>query len=178
MNPAQLHGYMAEFSDADELLAAARAIHRAGYRKVDAYTPYPVDDLADSLGHRFTAIPFIVLIGGIMGGLGGYFLQWYAMAYDYPLNIGGKPLNSWPMYIPVTFELTILCASLAGFLGFIILNKFPQPYHPVFNAPEFEFVSRDKFMLCISSDDPKFDRNKTRRDLSALRPDNLIEVPK
>lgn len=178
MNPAQLHGYMAEFSDADELLAAARAIHRAGYRKVDAYTPYPVDDLADSLGHRFTAIPFIVLIGGIMGGLGGYFLQWYAMAYDYPLNIGGKPLNSWPMYIPVTFELTILCASLAGFLGFIILNKFPQPYHPVFNAPEFEFVSRDKFMLCISSDDPKFDLNKTHRDLAALSPDNLIEVPK
>lgn len=178
MNGSRLHGLMAEFSDANELLRAAGTIYRAGYRKIDTYTPYPVDDLASTLGHRFTAIPFIVLLGGIMGGVGGYFLQWYAMAYDYPLNIGGKPLNSWPMYIPVTFELTILCASLAGFLGMLILNKYPQPYHPVFNAPEFESVSRDKFMLCISADDPKFDLHKTRSDLADLNPDNLIEVPK
>jgi len=178
MNEGELYGVMAEFPNASALLWAAKSTYREGYRNVDAYTPYPVDDLASALGHRFTAVPFITLLGGIAGGLGGYFLQWYAMAYDYPLNIGGKPLNSWPMYIPVTFELTILCASLAGFFGMLILNKFPQPYHPVFNAPEFAGVSQDKFMLCISASDPKFEPAKTRHFLAGLNPECLIEVPK
>jgi hypothetical protein len=176
MNRQALYGVVAEFSSAEDLLRAARKAYGNGYRELDAFTPYPVDELAAALGHRFSSIPLIVLLGGIFGCLGGYFMQWYAMAYDYPINIGGKPFNSWPMFIPVTFELTILCASLAGFFGMLLLNKYPQPYHPIFNAPGFEKASRDKFLLCISARDPKFERGMAEQFLAGLKPDQIISV--
>ncbi len=102
-------------------------------------------DWPEALGHKWTAVPFIVLIGGICGGLGGYFMEWYSMAVDYPINIAGRPFNSWPAFIPITFELTILAAALAAIIGMLALNRLPQPHHPVFNVPGFERASTDRF---------------------------------
>jgi hypothetical protein len=178
MNPrANIYGLMAEFGGDQEILAATRSAYDHGFRKMDAFAPFPVDGLAEALGRKKTSIPLIVLAGGISGGLGGYFLQWYAMAVSYPLNIGGRPLNSWPMFIPITFELTILSAAFAAIIGMLALNKLPLPYHPLFNVPEFERASSDKFFLCIEADDPKFDLKETRRFLEMLKPESIMEVP-
>jgi hypothetical protein len=169
---------MAEFADGKEILAAAKSAYENGYRKLDAFTPFPVDGLAESLGRKKPLIPLIVLSAGIFGGLGGYFMQWYAMAVDYPINVGGRPLNSWPAFVPITFELTILSAALAAFVGMLALNKLPEPHHPVFNAPDFERASTDKFFLCIEAGDPKFDLQATRMFLETLQPENILEVAK
>lgn len=171
-----MHGLMAEFAGEVELLAATKSAYDAGYRKMDAYAPFPVEALAEALGRKGTAVPLIVLVGGICGGLGGYFLQWYAMAVSYPLNIGGRPLNSWPLYIPITFELTILSAAFAAIIGMLALNRLPQPYHPVFNVPGFDRASTDKFFLCIETSDPKFDLPSARRFLESLEPETISEV--
>jgi hypothetical protein len=171
-----MHGLIAEFSDRDELLVAAQRAHDAGYRCMDAYSPFPIEGLAEAIGHKHTAIPFIVLCGGIVGGLGGYFMEWFAMKVDYPLNIGGRPLHSWPIFIPITFELTVLIASLSAVIGMLALNKLPEPYHPVFNASGFERASTDKFFLCIESRDPKFDASATKKFLENLAPDSVKEV--
>ena len=173
---SSMFGLMAGFETHEQLLAAARKSHDAGYRRLDAYSPFPIEGLAESLGHSRTAVPLIVLIGGIVGCLGGYFLAWYSMAVDYPLNIGGRPLNSWPMFIPITFEMTILIASISAFLSVLILNRLPKLYHPVFNVEEFARASRDRFFLCIESRDPKFDRVETRKFLESLEPYHLAEV--
>jgi len=170
------YGLMAEFSDAEDLLAATQRAYAEGYRRMDAYSPFPIEGLAEALGRRGTSVPLLVLIGGMTGGLGGYFMQAYAMAVDYPLNIGGRPLHSWPAFIPITFELTVLCASLTAFFAVFILNRLPQPYHPVFNAPEFAHASQDRFFLCIESTDPKFDPQNTRRFLERLEADVITEV--
>jgi Protein of unknown function (DUF3341) len=151
------YGVLAEFATAEELAHAARAVSAAGYRRVEAYSPHPVEGVADALGFKSTRLPFIVLIGGLIGGLSGYGLQWWTMVYDYPLNIGGRPVHSWPAFIPVTFELTILGASLAAVLGMFALNGLPQPYHPLFNVPDFSLASQNRFFLCIEASDPKFD---------------------
>jgi hypothetical protein len=169
---------MAEFSDDKEILAAAKSAYENGYRKLDAFTPFPVNGLAESLGRKKPLIPLIVLSAGIFGGLGGYFMQWYAMAVDYPINVGGRPLNSWSAFVPITFELTILSAALAAFVGMLALNKLPEPHHPVFNAPDFDRASTDKFFLCIEAGDPKFDLQATRMFLETLQPESISKVTK
>jgi hypothetical protein len=177
MNEQQeIYGLMAEFDDPEALLAAARRAYEEGYRKMDAYTPFPVHGLADAIGHRGRRLPFIALIGGIVGAVGGYVLQVYTMAIDYPLNVGGRPLNSWPAFIPVTFELTVLIAAFSTVLGMLALNGLPEPYHPVFNVPSFELASRNRFFLCIQASDPCFDRDETRRFLASLQPHEVVEV--
>jgi hypothetical protein len=170
-------GVAAEFASHEKLLIAARSATAQGYKRMDAYTPFPVEGLPSALGRGRSRVPLIVLIGGIIGGTGGYFMQWYANVVSYPLNIGGRPLHSWPSFIPITFELTILCASLAGFLGSLALNKLPQPYHPIFHAPNFERATVDRFFLCIEARDEKFDLIVTRRFLEGLGPLAVSEVP-
>lgn len=172
----ELYGLMAEFDDPDDLLAAARRAREAGYRRMDAYSPFPVEGLAEALDFRDTRVPEIVLAGGIIGGVGGFFMQWFATRVFYPINVGGRPLNSWPAYIPITFELTVLLAAFAALFGLLILNGLPQPYHPVFNAPGFQLASRDRFFLCIEAADPRFDRTATARFLLDLRPLHVAEV--
>jgi hypothetical protein len=172
----RLYGLMAEFAEHDQLLEAARKCYAAGFRRMDAFSPFPVDELADSIGHDFTLVPLWTLVGGMAGGLGGYFMQWYAMARLYPLNVGGRPYNSWPNFIPITFELTVLVASISAFVSMLILNRLPQPHHPVFNVPEFRRASIDRFFLCIEVDDPKFERQATAGFLESLRPLHVMEV--
>jgi hypothetical protein len=172
-----LFGLMAEFEEHEQLLAATRRAYAEGYRRMDAYAPFPVDGLAEALGHDYTAVPLITLVGGMIGGLGGYFMEWYSMARLYPINVGGRPHHSWPNFIPVTFELTVLIASLSAFLAVFVLNKLPQPNHPVFNVPEFERASIDRFFLCIEVADPKFHRDGTRKFLESLKPHKVMEVP-
>ncbi|MGH7950879.1 MAG: DUF3341 domain-containing protein [Limisphaerales bacterium] len=173
-----IYGLIAEFADEGKILAAAKSAYDHGFRKMDAFTPFPVDGLAQTLGKKKSRVPIIVLIAGICGGLGGYFMQWYALAVSYPLNIGGRPYNSWPAYVPITFELTILSAAFAAIFGMLALNHLPEPHHPVFDAPDFERASTDKFFLCIESDDPKFDLRATRTFLEILKPEKISEVAK
>lgn len=170
-----IHGIMAEFGEASELLAAARKAHVAGYREMDAYSPFPIEGMADAIGFH-TKLPLLVLIGGIVGAVGGFTMQVYASAIHYPINIGGRPLVSWPSFIPITFELTILFAGLTAVIGMLVLNDFPKPYHPVFNVPRFGFASRDRFFLCIEATDPKFDYHETRLFLESLHPYEIAIV--
>jgi hypothetical protein len=167
---------MAGFEKKEDVLKAARAAHTAGYRRMDAYSPFPVDGLSEALGQTKSAIPLIVLMAGIAGGLGGYFMQWFAMAIDYPINIGGRPLHSWVAFIPITFELTVLCAALAAVIAMLAFNRLPQPYHPVFNVPEFARASNDRFFLWIEVSDRKFDLTATRQFLESQNPFMVSEV--
>jgi hypothetical protein len=167
---------MVEFEEHDQLLEAAKRAYAAGYRRMDAYSPFPVEGLAEALGQESSLVPFFTLLGGMAGGLGGYFMEWYAMARLYPLNVGGRPLNSWPNFIPVTFELTILIASLSAFLAMLLLNRLPQLHHPVFNLPEFARASIDRFFLCIETEDPKFERAGTWTFMESLHPLKVLEV--
>ncbi|HWP59564.1 MAG TPA: DUF3341 domain-containing protein [Candidatus Acidoferrales bacterium] len=171
-----IYGLMAEFENPNDLVAAARAARAAGYRKMDAYTPFPVEGLAEALELGRTHVPLVVLIGGLIGAALGYGMQYYLMAVDYPLNIGGRPFHSWPAFIPVTFEMTVLVAGLAAVIGMLALNGLPQPYHPVFNVERFALATRDRFFLCIEATDPLFDREGTRRFLERLRPRVVVEV--
>jgi Protein of unknown function (DUF3341) len=171
-----LYGLMAEFGGPGDLLEAAQCAYEEGYRRMDAYSPFPVQGLAEAIGFHRTRLPLLVLVGGIIGGIGGYCLQYWISAVDYPLNIGGRPLNSWPAFIPVTFELIILVAALAAVLGMLALNGLPMPYHPVFNVPAFELATRNRFFLCIEAVDAKFDVRETRRFLESLKPSGVHEV--
>jgi len=173
---SSLYGVLAEFDTPGELLAATRRAHEAGYRQMDAYTPFPIEGLAEALGFHRTRLPLIVLLGGIVGGIGGYLMQSWIAAIDYPLNIGGRPLHSWPAFIPVTFELTILGAAIAAVLGMLILNGLPMPYHPLFHVPRFALVTRNCFFLCIEARDPKFDREETRRFLASVKAREVSDV--
>jgi len=171
-----LYGIMAEFDDPNEVVAAARKAYAEGYRRMNAYTPYPIEELAEAIGFHHNMLPLIVLIGAIVGGVGGYTLLYWTSVVDYPINVGGRPLHSWPSFIPITFECTVLVAGLAAVFGMLALNKLPQPYHPVFNTPRFELASRTHFFLCIESNDPKFDRAATRRFLETLGPSEVSDV--
>lgn len=172
----RLYGLMAEFDGPDDLLEAARRAYEEGYRRLDAYSPFPVPGLAEAIGFRRTRLPLIVLFGGLVGGLGGYYLQYWISAIDYPLNVGGRPLHSWPAFIPVTFELTVLVAALAAVLGMLALNGLPMPHHPVFNVPAFELATRNRFFLCIEATDPQFDVVETKSFLETLKPSGVFEV--
>ncbi|MCG3163089.1 MAG: hypothetical protein JMDDDDMK_04467 [Acidobacteria bacterium] len=167
---------MAEFDNPTSLLDATSRAYREGYRRMDAYTPFPVEGLSEALDFRRTRVPLIVLLGGLVGCFGGFFLQYYIAAIYWPIIVGGRPFNSWPAFIPVTFELTVLCAALSAFLGMLALNGLPQPHHPVFNAPRFEMASRDRFFLCIEATDPKFEAAATRRFLESLGAREVSDV--
>ena len=173
---APVYGLLAEFDTPEDLIRAVRRARTAGYWKMDAYTPFPVEHLSEELDFHHSALPLIVLIGGLVGCAGGFFLQYWISAIDYPLNIGGRPFNSWPSFIPVTFEMTILIAALSAVLGMLGLNGLPMPYHPLFNCPRFALASRNRFFLCIESVDEKFDREATLKFLSELNPKGVSEV--
>jgi hypothetical protein len=171
-----VYGLMAEFDDPSSLVAATHRAHDEGYRCMDAYSPFPIEELHDALGSKHTKLPLIVLIGGVCGCIGGYALQYWSSVFAYPLNIGGKPLHSWPAFVPVAFECTILAAALSCVLGMLALNGLPMPYHPVFNVPRFALASRNRFFLCIESKDPKFDVEGTRHFLETLNPREVTSV--
>jgi hypothetical protein len=172
-----LYGLIAEFDDPTSLVAATERAHAEGYRRMDAYSPFPIEELHHALGARPTRLPLIVLIGGITGCLGGYALQYWASAIAYPLNVAGKPLHSWPAFVPVTFECTILVAALSAVLGMLALNGLPMPYHPVFNVERFTaHASQDRFFVAIEATDPKFDLEATRRFLETLGPREVATV--
>ena len=172
-----IHGLMAEFLHPEELLAAARKAAEAGYKKVDAYSPFAVHGVDEALGAR-TILPWLIFGGGLSGGLGGFAMQ-VAANYHYKINIAGKPIaeGSWPSFMPITFELTVLLASATAVVGMLLLNGLPQPYNPLFNVPGFERASQDRFFLCIEAKDPKFDLDQTSRFLEGLEPHSITEVP-
>ena len=171
-----IFGMMVSFDNPNALIEAAGAARKAGYRRIDAYSPYPVEGLSEALELRTTRLPLVVLAGGLLGAAGAYFMQYYASVIDYPLNVGGRPLHSWPAFIPITFELTILVAAVFAVLGMLALNGLPEPYHPVFNVPEFELASRSHFFLTIESDDPQFDLDETRQFLESLGGESVSEI--
>ncbi len=176
MRKAPLYGLIAEFEQPETLLEAARKAHEAGYRRMDAFTPLPIEGLSEAIGFHRTRLPIVVLIGGAMGCLGGFLLQYYPNVIGFPLNIGGRPYNSWPSFIPITFEMTILVSALTVVLGMLALNGLPMPYHPVFNVPRFALATRDRFFLCIEARDSIFDLEKTKRFLGELKPHGVYEV--
>ncbi|HTS31177.1 MAG TPA: DUF3341 domain-containing protein [Bryobacteraceae bacterium] len=171
-----LYGVVAEFDSPSDLVRAARAAREQGYRKLDAYTPFPVEELTEALHLHKNRLPLIVLIGGILGGLTGFMLQYYVTVVYFPINVAGRPLLSWPAYIIITFELTILFAAISTVLGLLALCGLPMPYHAMFNVPRFALASRNRFFLCIEASDPMFDREGTCSFLETLEPREVSEV--
>jgi len=176
MSTEPVYGLLAEFDAPEALVAAGERAYADGYRRLDAYTPFPVHGLAEAIGFRTNRLPLLVLIAGIVGAGAGFFSQYYVAVIDYPLNVGGRPLNSWPAFIPITFEVTILAAAATAVLGMLALNGLPQPYHPVFNAPRFALATRDRFFLCIEATDPRFDSEATRKFLEGLGAKEVTDV--
>src|SRR6267143_651760 len=173
---SDIYGVMGEFGTPEELLHAVEKVRQAGYARFDAFAPFPVEGLSEAVGLKRNLVPAITLLGGLAGGVGGFGLQYWASAITYPLNIGGRPLNSWPAFIPVTFELTILGASLSAVLGMLALNRLPQPHHPVFNVKRFTHASSDCFFLCIQARDPQFSLTDSARFLQSLNAVHVDEV--
>ncbi len=170
------YGVMAEFGSADDLIAATRKAAEAGYTRMDGFSPYPIGEVADALNFPRSEIGTIMFLGGLCGATLGFFMQYWTNAIDYPLNIGGKPLFSWPMFIPITFECTILAAAFGSVLGLLAFIGLPRPHHPIFNTANFDRATVDRFFLCIEAEDPKFDRAATRSFLEGLGPDAVTEV--
>ena len=177
MKRERIYGLMAEFETPQALVDAAKRTHEAGYQKIDAYSPFPIEGLAEEIGFHRNAVPLVVLCGGITGGLTGYLMQWWMSVVSYPLNVGGKPVHSWPAFIVITFEMTVLFAGLSAVLGMLALNGLPMPYHPVFNVPRFSSASKDRFFLIVFSSDKKYDPAGTRSFLEAMHPRSISEVP-
>jgi len=172
-----LHGLMAQFETPEQVVSAAQRAYDAGYRKMDAYSPMPVEGLAEAIGFKRNYVSLVVLIGGLCGCVGGFGLLWWIAVIAYPHNVGGRPFDSWPAFIPITFECTVLLAALSSVVGMLAMNKLPMPYHPVFNVAEFaQRASVDRFFLCIEANDPKFDREKTKAYLLELNPEEVSEV--
>jgi hypothetical protein len=168
---------MAEFDSPQDLVDAAHKTHGAGYKEIDAFSPFPIEGLADAIGFHKNRVALVTLIGGIIGGLSGYLLQYYVAVITYPVNVGGRPYHAWPSFIIVTFELTILFGGLSAAIGMLALNGLPMPYHPVFNVAEFAQASNDKFFLVVFSSDPNYDAARTRAFLKGLAPRAISEVP-
>jgi len=162
------YGLMAEFDDPNAVVAAARRVYEAGYRRINAYSPYPIEELSAAIGYHKDLVSLTVFACGILGAVGGFALQYWTSAIDYPLNVGGRPLLSLPSFIPIIFECTVLLASFGAFLGMLGMNRLPEPYHPVFNVPSFARASQDRFFVCIKADDPKFNEAETRAFLQSL----------
>lgn len=178
MKPQGTYGVMAEFDSADELVVASRKAYAEGYRKMDAYSPFPIEAVDEALGVPHTILPWIVFAGGLLGGAAGYGLQYWTQVIEYPLIIGGKGFHSWPAFIPVWFETTVLGASLSAVVGMLALNGLPRPYHPVFNVERFtDHAQKDKFFLCIEATDPKFKLQESKDFLAGLNPAGVWEVP-
>ena len=173
-----LYGLVAEFLEPEEVVAAAEKVYDAGYRKIDAYSPFPVHGLSDAIGFKDILLPWLIFIGGCTGALTGISLEYYTSVIDYPMNVGGRPLFSWPSFIPVIFELTILFSALTAVFGMIILNGLPRPYHSIFNTPDFERASQDRFFLCIEAADPRFDLRETEKFLMGLNAHRVSAVEK
>jgi hypothetical protein len=173
---APYFGLMAEFEKEEDFIQATRRVTAEGYHKLDAYSPYPIHEILDILHLHHNKLPKIVLIGGITGAVTGMGMEWFASVIHYPWNIGGKPLFSWPMFLPVAYELTILFAAFGAVFGLIALNGLPMPYHPVFNVPSFDRATDDRFFICIESGDPKFDLEKTKSFLEGLKPVSVSRV--
>ncbi len=171
-----IYGLLAEYQQPEKLVAAAQRAYAEGYRKMDAYSPMPVEGLAEALGFTHNRMPLIVLIGGLMGAATAFGMMYFSAVIHYPINVGGRGLNSWPAFVPITFELTILFGSFAAVFGMLGLNGLPMPYHAVFNAPGFAMASRSRFFLCIEATDPKFDLAATRQFLEGLGPKSVVEV--
>jgi hypothetical protein len=171
------YGIMAEFNDPQALLDAANATREAGYKDIDAYSPFPIHGLSDAIGFGHTKLSGLILAMGILGGCSGYFMCWYANVMSYPLNIGGKPFSPWAAWVPITFECTILFAAFGAVFGMLALNGLPMPYHPVFNVKRFENASRDRFFLVIQSRDPKFETDSVYKFMDTLKPREVVDVP-
>lgn len=171
-----IYGLMAEFDNPGDLVHATNESRKRGFKEMDAYSPYPIEELADAIGFHKHELPMIVLTGGILGLLSGYFMQYFISAVDYPLNIGGRPFHSWVAFIPVSFECTILLAAFSAVFGMLALNGLPTPYHPVFNSERFALATRDRFFLCIESKDPLFNREETANFLKNLKAKEVSEV--
>jgi ActD protein len=176
MSAPQTFAMVAEFGSAEELLTAAEATRLAGYKKVDAYTPFPVHGLSDAIGFHDPRVPWIIFMGGLLGGTTGYTLQWYTAVIDYPHNVGGKPLNSLPSFIPITFECTILFSAFTALFAMLALNGLPKPYHSIFNTPGFERASQDRFFLSIEAEDEHYSSESARKFLEDLHPIAVNEV--
>src|SRR3954452_16184483 len=177
MKDPRIFGLMAEFGDVNSAIIAARRTYAAGYRKLDAYSPFPVEELSEAIGFHKNGVALICLIGGLLGCTAAYTLQWWINTISYPINIGGRPLHSWPSFVIVTFEMTILFSGLSAVFGMLALNGLPMPYHPVFNVPRFELAAKDRFFLAIFSTDRNYDLIRTRQFLEGLNPISVAEVP-
>jgi len=177
MKQTAIYGMMAEFDSPTDLVVAARRTYEAGYKKIDAYSPFPIEELSEAIGFHHNGVAPVVLVGGILGSLSGYLLQWWISTVSYPINVGGRPYHSWPSFIVVTFEMTILFSVLAAVFGMLALNGLPMPYHPVFNVPRFAFATKDRFFLIVFSSDPKYSAAGVRAFLESLNPRSISEVP-
>ena len=171
-----LYGFLAEFAEPESLKQCIRSARHEGFKRMDAFTPFPVEGVSEELGAHRSMIPLLVLIGGVVGGLAGALMQWYSSVVDYPLNIGGRPFNSWPSFVVIAFELTVLVAGLTGVFGMLAMNGLPKPHHPLFNEPRFDRATQDRFFFCIEARDPKFDTQETWKFLEGQSPEGLYAV--
>jgi hypothetical protein len=178
MNPAETYGLLAEFAGPDQLVHAAEELHAGGYRRVESYTPFAVEGIAQAFHFRPVAVAVIFLVAGVLGAAGGYFMQYYASVISYPENIGGRPLQSWPSFIPITFEMGVLGGVLGGVFGMIVLNRLPRYAHPVSNVARFRAASSDAFFLCVESSDDLFELGKTSEFLRHCGATQVTEVPR
>src|SRR5215475_13215555 len=177
MKDTRIYGLMAEFENVNDAITAARRTYAAGYRKMDAYSPFPVEELSEAIGFHKNGVALICLIGGLLGCTGAFTLQWWINTISYPINIGGRPLHSWPSFIIVTFEMTILFSGLSAVFGMLSLNGLPMPYHPVFNVPRFALASKDRFFLVMFALDRNYDPAGTRQLLEGRNPVSVAEEP-